>query len=153
MSKWVWNESNIWASLLNSASRQCCEVWAFQYHFFIILRTLFLLEKLVFINLLTNLCYRSSNNLPLAFFSLQTLREVTEPCWGLVFSLIYKSHMWTSLVGSLWQRSLAQTLELRVIIVAGSPLVVMHLVVALTLRGRAVGDSVPNVLESTNLLS
>ena len=33
LSKWVENTVHIWASLFNSASRQCHDVWASQNHF------------------------------------------------------------------------------------------------------------------------
>ena len=63
---------------------------------------------------------------------------------------MYKSALCQSVVGALWQRSLTQTLEQRVIRVAGSALVVVHLLLSLTLRRRGImGDSVPDVFQST----
>ena len=69
-----------------------------------------------------------------------------------VLGLMCKSGLWQSLVGSLWQRTLTQTLGLRVIRVAGSFLVMMHLPVSLTLRKReSLRDDIPDEFQSTTL--
>ena len=126
--------AHILASLFNFASRQHFEVWDSQYPLFKILRPLLHLMKLAYKARLTGLWHMLSNNLPLAYLSLQSLQEDAGLDQGLVFSLMCKSSLWQNLVGPLWQRSLGQILAWIVIRVAGSSLVLVHPPVTLTLN-------------------
>ena len=119
-----------------------------------ILRTLFLLVEVVFKATFTGLWHRLSNNLSLACLSLQLLWDMAGPDQGLVLASMNEGNLWQSVVVAWWQRSLAQTLGQRVVIVTGSALVVLHLLMSLTLRRRgAMGDRTPDDLQSTTSLT
>ena len=76
------------------------------FHYFTIVRTMFLLMRLSIMAVLTSLWFRASNNLPFSCPSLQPLREVKRLDIKLGSSLMFNNSQYQILEVGPWQKTL-----------------------------------------------
>ena len=155
LSKWVGNTACYLGSLFNYALRQHHGVWDSKYQF---------LHNFQASASSSKACLYGHTNWKLAQAQQQSflgMSQAATSLWGgktrLRVGFQFSVQQWPvakSTLGILWQKSLTETLGQRVIRVVGSPLVVVHLPVSLTLRRRGtMGNSIPDVLQSATSLT
>ena len=149
MSIWVGNTACILAYFLILILGSILKSDLCSFPFFTILRTLILLARLAFMVALNGICLRLNNSCSLAFLSLPPLWEVEKPILMLGSAVMFIYNLCQIVVLGYWQSSFSLKLELRLIRIWRNHLVTHLTVLPVLGRRGALGDGVPDVLQST----